>query len=112
MPQAGSSAGGRGHRCHVAVQEIPDLRQLVDARSAQEGADPWQARGGIAEPDLAMALAPCRRVGNEMGLEPCLGITIHGAKLPHPDCLAAIASALAGTEHRPWIDQLDRRRED
>ena len=69
----------RSHQAHPAGQDIPELRELVDARLSQEAADPghpWVI--GRLEEGTALPLVHLRDVVEHLG-----GVRHHRAELEH-----------------------------
>ena len=91
---------------HVAAQDVPELRDLVELRRLQPAADARQLGVGRARTSsLAEVLA-----------DALLGAGPHRPELQHREEVAAAADALAAVEHRPAArhehdDERDHERE-
>ena len=81
--------GARADDRHVAPEDVPELRQLVEVRPPEEAAERRHARVVLARPDRA-------------GL--ALGVVQHRAELDDRERLAVEAHALLPVEHRARRD--------
>ena len=82
----------RAHHAHLPAQHVHELRHLVQAEAAEEGAE--------AHPAGIIGGSPDRpRLG--------LGVHPHGAELQHAEALAVEPHALLAEEHRPVRRELD-----
>ena len=93
----------RADEAHLAAQDVPELRDLVEREPAQHRADGRHAR--------VLADLEERPVGLVRGLE--LGLLdrrvgAHGAELQHPELLLAEADAPVAVEHGPARVELHR----
>ena len=89
--------GPRADDGHVAAKDVPELRQLVDVRSAQEPAERRHPR-----------IVGCRP--HRSGL--ALRIIVHRSELDDGERLAVQARALLAIEHRPAGRQAHDERDD
>ena len=89
--------GTRPDEAHVAAQHVPELRQLVEAGAAQEGAEARAAR---------VVAAPSRPAPSR-----CLGVGAHRAELEHVEDAAVEPHALLAVEDRAGGGQPDRERD-
>src|SRR5690606_9923447 len=85
-------------QAHLALQHVPQLRQLVEARPAQQAADASDARV-VLELMVKRPLCSQRRVALEQLLELSLGIRNHRAELVAREALAALPDARVTEEH-------------
>lgn len=84
--------GARADEAHVAVEDVPDLRQFVEAGGADEGADARDARVVV---------------GRELRAGVLLGVDTHRAELVDLVGLAKAASADLAVESRATVLELD-----
>src|SRR6202008_1580184 len=77
---------------HLTPEDVPELRQLVHGRAAENPPDPCDARVPL---------------GGLQGSEPRAGIRHHGPEVPAPEMLPAVSDALLTVEPRPPILDLD-----
>src|SRR5262252_3630306 len=75
----------RPHEAHLALHDVEELRQLVEARTPQKDSDGGAARIVLACPD---------RPGLRLGVDP------HGPELEHLEPPAIHAHPLLAVEHR------------
>ena len=97
----------RADERHVAAQDVEQLRELVEARRAQEPSHP-------RDPRVVRDLEVRRRQHAEvceLGLE-LLRVGEHRPELQHPEATAVAPGAGLGDEHRPRGVQPDRQRAD
>ena len=89
----------RPHQRHLAAEDVPQLRKLVEPRSAHEGAGRRDARVVGPRPD---------------GLARTLGVGAHRPELVDRECLAVLAEPDLAQEHRsrrPPHEQREQREE-
>ena len=84
--------GARTDEAHVAVEDVPDLRQFVEAGGADEGADARDARVVV---------------GRELRAGVLLGVDAHRAELVDLVGLAEAAGADLAVEGRAAVFELD-----
>src|SRR5215475_10319498 len=84
--------GARPHHAHLPAQHVHELRQLVEAESAEEGPDGSAAGVPAGRPHRAR-LALC--------------VHPHGAQLEHAEALAVEPHTLLTVEHGAGRGQLD-----
>src|SRR5436853_5077252 len=99
----------RGHRpwpheAHVALQDVPELRQLVDARAPEEAAHARDARV-VLEQEPRRVLAQRAQLLHEV-----VGVLDHRPELVEPEAPAAAAHAHLREEDGPWRVEPDRDR--
>ena len=82
---------------HVAAQDVPELRQLVEVEAAQPAADRRAPRVVVAGPDRAGGV---------------LGAFVHRAELVDLEGAAVESHALLRVEHRAPRSPADERRDD
>src|SRR4051794_33908224 len=75
---------------HVAAQNVPELRDLVELRRLQPAPDARQLEIGLADKFRAQVLA-----------DALLRARLQRAELKHLEEVAAAADALPAIEHRP-----------
>ena len=80
---------------HVALQDVEQLRQLVEARPAQHVADPGDP-GVTGELEQRAGALVVGLHGGEAGL----GVDAHRAELEHPELAVAQADPLLAEEDR------------
>ena len=96
----------RADDAHVALQHVPEVRQLVQARRAQEAADARQPRHRRGEDErLEVDVLELRRL---VGLVP---LVRHRAVLVHGEALAPQPHARLRVDHRPARIELDGERD-
>ena len=86
----------RADEGHVAANDVPELRQLVDVRASQDPAD--------AGDPVVVRLRPLGAVA--------LGVDAHAAELVDREAAAALAKSPLGIEDRATVVELDRDRGD
>src|SRR5207302_9596168 len=89
--------GTRPDQAHLALEDVTELGQLVQAEPWQEGADACPAGIASGRPDRA-ALR--------------LGVAAHGPELDHPEALAAAPHPLLGEKDGPRRGELDEKCDD
>ncbi len=88
---------------HVALQDVDQLGQLVEARAAQDVADPRDPgiTGDLEQRAGALVVG---LHGGQAGL----GVDDHGAELEHPELGLVAADPLLAEQHRAAVLPLDR----
>ena len=89
--------GARADEAHLALQNVDELWQLVEARLAQESSD--AGHPGIVH-------------GRPFRSPILLGATGHAAKLEHRERLAPLADPLLPVHHRRACLERDQQRDD
>src|SRR5215470_10364315 len=84
----------RADEFHVATKHVPELRDFVQARAAQESADRSNARIVIARPGRPAI---------------CLCIGAHGPKLVTMEDSVPEPNSLLPVERWPWRRQFDQK---
>ena len=77
--------GSWAHEAHISPQHIPQLREFVEARPAEESSDPCHPR--VVLPRRGVIVLGQHRV--------------HGSEFPQPECLPVQADPLLVEERRP-----------
>ena len=97
---------------HVSRQHVPELRELVEARSAKQMS---QRRHARIVHDLEHDVRPgfSRRAGLDevlhiLLMNPMVGIHVHGAELEHRERSACLSDTLLPVEHGPFRRELDK----
>src|SRR5438477_104944 len=89
----------RADDAHVPAQHVPELKQLVELRGAQEPADAGLLR--LGQPRQLLAVE---------GADPHLGLRLERAKLDHREDLPATADARTAIEHTATAAKPNRKR--
>src|SRR5271165_389985 len=101
----------RANQAHIAAQDVPQLRQLVQARLPQKASDPGNAgivlQLVIAFPFLAQVLTL-----PQVFFQSAIGIENHGAKFPSGKELSAMPNAFLSIKHRALGIQPDQQRDE
>ena len=80
---------------HLPFEDIPELRQLVEAETAQDLPDPGQAGIGLELEE------------GGRGVDRAVDVHLHRAELEHPEDPATLGDALLTEEHRSWRAEAD-----
>ena len=100
----------RAHQAHLAPQNVPQLRQLVQAGAAQQAAHDRQHAGIVLQLEMLAPFFARARVAVQVLPQQGVRIDVHGAQLVNVDGRSALAFALLLVEGRPRIDALDQER--
>src|SRR5919108_3522366 len=90
----------RPDEAHVAAQDVPELRDLVELGRAEPAADRRH-----------FAPRPADELGAEMGPQALLGVAPQRAELDHVEDAPGAADALPAVEDRPSAREGDRGRD-
>ncbi len=104
----------RANNAHVAQNDVPDLRQLIEAGFAKKIADAGDARV-VLQLERGLPFVSRGFVGGQQLFKAGFGIWNHRAQLPAPECLAIAANTLVAKKwagpvahHRKGAQQDDR----
>src|SRR3546814_118234 len=92
----------RSDQTHIALQDVEDLWQLVEAALAQESADHGYARI-VRELEVPIPFRPCGRIATKHLFQHFFRIGHHRAKLPARECPAVLSDARMPEERRPAV---------
>ena len=98
----------RPHQAHVAANDIPELGQLIKARTAHQAPDMRQDAWILFQLEMPLPVFAQIGIAREHALEPLFGIPIHRAQLQNPDWPAVAANAPLAIERWARIRELDR----
>ena len=100
----------RTDETHIATNYVPQLRQLVKAGVPHEISDDRQHPWVVRELEKALPFRARLRITAQMLLQPLFGVSIHRAKLQHPQCLRVAPDALLNVDRGTRIDELNGKR--
>ena len=108
LPHFLDHGGPRADEAHVALEDVPELRQLVEARAAQPPADRRDPR---VVGHLERRARPSRCTRASCGFSVSAS-TLHRAELQEDERASVQAAAHLPEQHRPGRRQLHERRQD
>ena len=100
----------RTDETHIATNYVPELRQLVKAGVPHEISDDRQHPWVVRELEKALPFRARLRITAQILLQPLFGVSIHRAKLQHPQCLRVAPDALLNVDRGTRIDELNGKR--
>lgn len=103
----GGNDGTRADEAHIAADDVPELRQLVEAGLAQEGAELRDARI-VLELEVLFPLLAGRGVLLEVFLEGFLCVRDHRLELIAREEFASLAHTLMGKDDMPLVVDRDK----
>src|SRR5690348_6560898 len=85
-------------QAHFALQDVPELRELIQARLTEQAADAGQYSGVVPELEKAVPVLPVGGIPGKITFEQTVGVRVHRAKLPDRDFPAAVTFAFLSIE--------------
>jgi hypothetical protein len=97
-PDLPGQAGARTHQAHVTNENIPKLRQFIEARASDEGSDGSYA-GVVRELLEHVPLRAAGRIAVQEIIEQPVSINHHRTELVEPESAAIAANAILRINH-------------
>lgn len=91
---------------HVALEDIDELWQFVEAAAAEEVPEGGDARV-VVELLAALPFVSESGVMREDGMEAFIGMLVHGAEFPDADGLAVFAETAGAIDDGAWAGDFD-----